>query len=1764
MSKSLPPLAFESSSLVDLLRRCALNQPEQRGYTFLVDGESEEAYLTYGELDRRARGIAAQLQSLDAAGARVLLLYPPGLDYLAAFFGCLYAGAVAVPAYPPRLNRPEPRLQAIVADAQATVALTTQAIFSNLERRFSQTPELKALRWLATDELPEASAEAWREPSVSRETLAFLQYTSGSTAAPKGVMVSHGNLLHNLSLIYRCYEHDEESRGVIWLPPYHDMGLIGGILQPLYGGFPVTLLAPIAFLQSPHVWLQAISRCRATTSGGPNFAYDLCVRKITPEQRANLDLSSWSVAFTGAEPIQPETMEQFTQTFEVCGFRREAFYPCYGLAEATLIVSGGAKTASPVTQTVDAKALENHRVIVVKDEGPLRETKDEGPSAKSAKSQIPTTHQQPTTSDQPPTTSPQPPAPSSRSLVSCGKALPDQKILIVNPETHAQCSAEAVGEIWAAGPSIAQGYWNRTEETERTFQARLADTGEAPFLRTGDLGFIQDGELFVTGRLKDLIIIRGRNHYPQDIELTVERSHPALQVGSGAAFSVDASEGRGERLVVVQELARQARNADVGEVARAVRQAVAEQHELQVSAVVLLKPGHIPRTSSGKIQRHACRAGFLAETLEVVGRSLIDEAVEETETSSPGTHLTRAGLLALEPEERRPLLENYLRPRVAHVVHLAPSSLNPEQPLIALGLDSLMSVELKSSLENDFGVSVPLESFLNGMSLAQLVTHLLDQIPMVVVSESAQAIQPVSRMEALSLSFEQERLWLLDQIRPGNTAYNLPTVLRLTGDLNPAALEHSLNEIVRRHESLRLTFSTANARPAPIIASTLTLSLPLEDVSLLPESEREAAALRLAAEEIQRSFNLAHGPLLRAKLIRLDEQAHVLVLVLHHIVGDLWSTVLLVQELAALYESFSTGKPPTLSELSIQYLDFAHWQRQNWQSEVLQEPLAYWKKQLANAPPLLELPTDHPRPEIQSFRGAYQTFTLPATLSQSLSELSQAEGVTVFMALLAAFYALLQRYSGQTDIVVGAPIAGRDRPELRGLIGFFAYPLVLRTDLSGNPTFRELLARVRNVALEAYAHQAVPLAEVMRAARPPRSRAHAPLFQVMFGFLNQPLETLELPQLKLSPMDVGKTTTDFDLFLTVLNGAQGLRGLLEYNADLFDSETIQQLVRAYGELLEAVIRQPEIHLSEINLPAALAARARSQIEKLALAATFTSEPIKESLNFWLKEIDLPFEVEFAPYNQVFQQLLDPASLLSQNTSGINVILIRFEDWQRFENVATKHPERSAAHPERSEAQSKEPPRVVEGAVDGRNIGEEKIERNVHDLALALKTAAERSSTPHFVFVGPASPTALADAERAAFFQRLEALLASELEKVSGVYLVTSAELAAAYPVANYYDPYGDEHGHIPYTPTFYTALGTMLARKIYALNHPPYKVIVLDCDHTLWKGVCGEDGPLGVELDPPRRALQEFMVAQQAGGKLLCLCSKNDETDVVEVFQQRTEMPLRREHLVAWRINWQPKPENLRALAEELQLGLESFIFIDDNPVECAEVEAHCPEVLTLQLPAEAERLPKFLAHVWAFDQLKVTEADRARTSLYQQNAEREQFRREALTLDDFFAGLELKIEISELTPEHVERVAQLTQRTNQFNVTTIRRTEAEIQRLCQSAELECLTVKVSDRFGDYGLVGVIMFTAQPAALRVDTFLLSCRVLGRRVENQMLVRLGEIAQARGLAHVEVPYHPTPKNKPALDFLNNVGADFKEANGDEWIFKFPVEFVTRDA
>jgi acyl-CoA synthetase (AMP-forming)/AMP-acid ligase II len=566
---------FILNNIVETLEKQSQNQPEKTAFIFLEDGETETAKLTYQQLKRKSQAIASILQSQNLTDSRLLLLYPPGLEFISAFFGCLAAKAIPLPAYPPRLNRSLSHLEAIVSNAQPQRILTTTSLLPMIQSCLRNS-QLAQLVCLTTDDIAESYAEVWQKPKLNLKDLAFLQYTSGSTGKPKGVMITHGNLLHNSEQIRRAFELTSNSVSVSWLPSFHDMGLIDGIIQPIYTGFLGVLMSPSSFLQKPRRWLQAISRYQATHCGGPNFAYDLCVRKHNSEEEQNLDLSKWSSAYNGAEPIRRNTLEKFIATYQQYGFRPHFCYPCYGMAEATLMITGGNVGDKPVYCMVEAEALEQNQIVT---------------TAKKTE--------------------------NVRQLVGCGFPRLNTQVVIVNPESLTECNEEQVGEIWIAGDSVAQGYWQNSEQTKQTFHAYLKNTGKGPFLRTGDLGFFKDGELFITGRVKDLIIIRGHNHYPQDIELTVENSHVALRTNGGAAFSIVVKEQ--EQLVIVQEIERTyLRKLKLDEIVRAICQSVGEEHNLKVYTIVLLKPASLPKTTSGKVQRRACRTDFLKGKLNVV------------------------------------------------------------------------------------------------------------------------------------------------------------------------------------------------------------------------------------------------------------------------------------------------------------------------------------------------------------------------------------------------------------------------------------------------------------------------------------------------------------------------------------------------------------------------------------------------------------------------------------------------------------------------------------------------------------------------------------------------------------------------------------------------------------------------------------------------------------------------------------------------------------------------------------------------------------------------------------------------------------------------------------------------------------------------------------------------------------------------------------------------------------------------------------------
>ncbi|AUX23898.1 peptide synthetase [Sorangium cellulosum] len=1120
--------AAEPATLVALLRRRAEQRPSGHAYTFLLDGETDARSMSYGELDLRARALAAELEDCARAGERALLLVPPGLDFIAAFFGCLYAGLVAVPVPLPQRKRGLLRVLAIVRDCRPSVVLTTEAFLGAVAvlRDDPSLAELSHLRCVAVDTVRDGQGDAWRAPRVTAETVAFLQYTSGSTGTPKGVVLTHGNLLRNELVIQRAFAHSEESVIVGWLPPHHDMGLIGNILQPLYVGVPCVQLSPDQFLMRPRRWLDAISRYRATTSGGPNFAYELCVRKIPPEQRGGLDLGSWKVAFNGAEPIRAATLERFAEAFAPAGFRRDAFYPCYGLAEATLLVTGGAADAPPIVRAVDRAALAEGRAAL---------------DPRDPEAGVP--------------------------LVGCGGSPAGDEVRIVDPETLRACEDERVGEIWAAGASVAQGYWERPEETAATFEARLA-TGEGPFLRTGDLGFFSRGELYVTGRLKDLIIVRGRNLYPQDIELTAEESHPGLRAGGGAAFSVEV-DGE-ERVVVVQELGRRASApSDPAELGAAIERAVADRHEVAVHAVVLIKPGSLPRTTSGKVQRRACRGRFLDGSLDAVWRS---------------TSGARADVEAEIAEPPRSALESALAGIWAEV--LGRARVGRDEEFLSLGGDSLRAMQVSGRVSEALGVDVGPAQLFESTTVAALAAWIEARQAGAPAGGAAGGAAPrtqVERPERLPLSLVQERLWFLDQLVAGAPVYHIAAALRLSGALDTSALEQAVTALVARHEALRTSFPSVAGQPVQKIAQPAPVALPIQDLSALAEEDREPALRALLREGARRAFDLAEAPPVRWTLLRKGEREHVLAVTCHHLIADGWSMNVLLRELSALYGAFAAGRSPALAPLSLQQADHALWQRRDEQTATRERELAYWRERLKGPVPPLALPTDRPRPSVQTYAGAREELALPPELVARLGALGRGAGATLFTTVAAGLFALLHRYTGQDDVCIGTPVAARPRAALEGVVGCFLNTLALRVDLSGNPTVAELLARVRAAVTEGQAHQEAPFERVLEALSLERSLSHTPLFNVMLAMDPAPEQAPEIPGLSIDAQRVDTGTAQFDLALNLASDGQGARGAWEYNTDLFDGATVARMTRHLLALLEGMVASPESRLADLPM-----------------------------------------------------------------------------------------------------------------------------------------------------------------------------------------------------------------------------------------------------------------------------------------------------------------------------------------------------------------------------------------------------------------------------------------------------------------------------------------------------------------------------------------------------------------------------------------------------
>ncbi|MEV4603146.1 amino acid adenylation domain-containing protein [Amycolatopsis sp. NPDC049253] len=1058
----------------DVLEGAATRHPDKTAFSFRGEDGGRAGLLTYAGLDARARAIGARLAELGLAGRPVLLLFPAGLDYVSAFFGCLYAGVIAVPAYPPtRHPRSVERVAAILADSGAGTALTTTALAARLTPRLTTTPALAGLRLVTTDDV---EAARFTPPDLADDAIAFLQYTSGSTATPRGVVLDHGNLLANTALIGRLFGLGEDFRGVSWLPMYHDMGLIGSVLGTVRSGGSMTLTAPATFARDPFRWLELISDERATASGGPNFAYDLCSDRITEEQRARLDLSSWTVAYNGAEPLRPATLTRFAETFAGSGFRRSAFMPCYGLAEASLIV-----TAEPIGAGFRTTA---------------------GPAG-------------------------------GGELVASGELPAEQRVEIVDPETGVVREEGEVGEVWISGASVARGYWNRPDD--RTFGARLAGSDGPEFLRTGDLGLLRDGALYLTGRSKDLIIVRGRNHYPQDLEQSAEEIHPVLRPHGGAAFAVRTAAGE-ENLVLVHEV-RGHDGTDLEAVAARVRAGIAERHEVRPHAVVLIRQASLPRTSSGKVARHACREAYLAGTLLELARvSEVDAPVAVAE-AAPGD------LVAV------------LRAEIAAELGVAAEAVPTDRPLVGLGLDSLGAVTVQHRVQTRLGAVVT-DALYSSIEELAATAH-----------EAAGTGAGVEEAGDHPLSDAQRAMWFLHQLAPAEAAYLIAGAAEVRGALDPAALGRAADRLAQRHAALRTTFPTVGDEPVQRVHERLA---PVFEV--LDDGD--------PAELAHRPLDVENGPLLRLSVVRRAPERHHLVLTVHHLVADLWSVEVLLRELGALYRAETGG--PAAALPPVEGFPAALARRRAAPAPATDGQWEFWRERLAGVPLALDLPTDRPRPPEQGFRGGAVRFTVPADVSAALTELARAAGTTVYVVLLTAYQILLARYTRRRDLVVGSPVHGRSDARLGAVVGSFVNTVPLRAAIDPAASFDTLLATAARDVPRALAHADLPFVELVRRLQVPRDLSRSPLVQALFTLqgslgsfaVGAPDGRFELADLELRPVPLPAAGAQMDLQLSFAETGAGFAGLLQYDSGLFDEATAERLSRHLRLLLAGIAAAP--------------------------------------------------------------------------------------------------------------------------------------------------------------------------------------------------------------------------------------------------------------------------------------------------------------------------------------------------------------------------------------------------------------------------------------------------------------------------------------------------------------------------------------------------------------------------------------------------------------
>ena len=1072
---------------------------------------SSVATLTFADLMRRAVEVASTLHS-SKPGDRALVLCPPGLDYVTALFGCFYAGVVAVPAYPPTTPGVDERLRLLFEDSRPGVVLTTELLAPMCEAAgIARLAEDTGAATVIVDRVEVPNGELQAPRRCSPRDLALLQYTSGSTGAPRGVMLSHNNIIANVNAILSHTDTDRtgrSDRGVFWLPPYHDMGLIGGIFTPIVLGTETTLMSPLSFLADPVLWLEAITHYRGTFSAAPDFAYGLCARKAEDSRIADLDLESWRIAINGAEPVQHSTMTSFAERFEQIGFRRASFMPCYGLAESTLLVAGARVGA------------ENPA-----DDGFGRELSQ--------------------------------PFPAHGGVVApVGGPVDGAVLLVVDPATRRVCEDGETGEVWCQGPSVASGYWNNEQESRATFQGRLSGArADGLFLRTGDRGTLTRGELTVTGRAKDVIIVRGQNYYPSDIERAATQADARLRAGCIAAF--DVSVDGEQKLVIVSEVVATRHAEAAEEIAANVRRRVSYECGLSVGELLLIARGDSLKTSSGKIRRGPTRAAYLGGELAILATCGV---------ALPGAKPTTSG-------------ENQLAAALASAMAeiLGIRGVLPDDDYFGLGADSLNTVELAVAAEAQGAELEPQDVYryptprllAQEILKRQKLSHsgpakrsslhqiLQGEIPRVADADTY-ALSPIQRRWASDYLGDRTKTW-------GNLSLRL--VLPDRGDA--AALEAAVAAVWAAHESLRTVFPRVGGELRQQILPSVAVPVNEHDFRDMPIAACVTATAEVAAAEARTVFDLATGPAARVALVRGADSAEA-VLTIHHMLADGWSLVELRSELARAYGEAAGGIAPQIGSPAIRYRDYAAWMSGLSEQRLLSDAQRYWLGELdGDLPQTMPVRDDLARSGDTS--GASVLVVLPSDLADALRQLATSSRFSVSPLLFGAFFATLQKHTQARDLIVGTPLAGRDRRDIRNVVGMFINLVPIRLRFQRGWDLHDVITATQEKLLGGMTHQRYQLDDMVSDLELKREPHCFPVTNTFFTKIALSTQTIGHQAGTVTTSDL-PIDVRYQMMLYAYDFADGIILDCRYRRVLFKPDDVASLMERYVATLRLAVR----------------------------------------------------------------------------------------------------------------------------------------------------------------------------------------------------------------------------------------------------------------------------------------------------------------------------------------------------------------------------------------------------------------------------------------------------------------------------------------------------------------------------------------------------------------------------------------------------------------